>query len=251
VYDFFKAVIFRPLVKWLWRASLVGGENVPASGGAVLAINHPATSETYVLPAMLDRTVTFPAKAELFRGDRGPVSKVVAWFMKAIKQVPLDRSGGRTSMDGLRPILQVLADGGLVGIFPEGTRSPDGRLYKGKTGVARIALLAGVPVIPVAVFDTQTVRTRLGIPWVRRPRLVVGKPLDFTAYAAGADDPAVIRWVTNEVVAAIQQLSGQEYVDVYASSVKHGGISDEDAAARVLPRPNAGVTPPALPPADI
>ena len=251
MYEFFKAVIFRPLVKWGFRATIVGEENVPATGGAVLAINHPATSETYALPAMLDRTVTFPAKAELFRGDRGPISKLVAWFMKAIKQVPLDRSGGRMSMEGLRPILQVLADGGLVGIFPEGTRSPDGRLYKGKTGVARIALAAGVPVIPIAVSDTQTVRTRLGIPWVRRPRMVVGEPLDFSAYADASDDPTVMRWVTNEVVAAIQELSGQEYVDVYASSVKHGGVTAEAAAAKVLPRPNTGVTPPALPASDI
>ncbi|MDQ7992295.1 MAG: lysophospholipid acyltransferase family protein [Propionicimonas sp.] len=251
MYEFFKTVLFRPVVKWLMRATLAGAENVPATGGAVLAINHPATSETYVLPAMLERTLTFPAKAELFRGDRGPGSKVVAWFMKAIKQVPLDRSGGRMSLEGLRPILQVLADGGLVGIFPEGTRSPDGRLYKGKTGVARIALLAGVPIIPVAVFDTATVRTRLGIPWVRRPRLVVGEPLDFSAYSGRADDPAVMRWVTNEVMAAIQELSGQEYVDVYAGSVKHGAVSAADADAKVLPRPNTGATPPPLPATNI
>lgn len=247
MYEFFKSVVFRPVVKWLMRASITGADNVPASGGAVLASNHPATSETYVIPAMLDRTLIFPAKAELFRGDRGPASKVVAWFLKVTGQVPLDRSGGRMSVDGLRPILQVLADGGMVGIFPEGTRSPDGRLYKGKTGVARIALLAGVPIIPVAALDTGTVRTRLGLPWVRRPRVVVGKPLDFSAYAGGVDDPAVLRWVTNEVMAAIQELSGQQYVDVYASSVKYGAVSAEAAAARELPRPNTGVTPPELP----
>lgn len=251
LYQFFKTALFRPVVKWLWRATIEGEEHIPSVGGAVLAMNHPATSETFVLPAMMERPLTFPAKAELFRGDRGLASKVVAWFLKNVNQVPLDRSGGRMSIDGLRPILQVLADGGLVGIFPEGTRSPDGRLYRGKTGVARIALAAGVPVVPVAAFNTETVRTRLGIPWIRRPRIVVGEPLDFSRYGALADDPAVMRWVTDEVMAAIQALSGQQYVDAYASSVKYGSISAEAAAAKVLPRPGHGSTPPALPPADI
>lgn len=247
-YELFKTVLFRPVVKYLMRATIVGHENIPATGGVVLAINHPATSETYVVPALLDRKLTFPAKAELFQGNRGLGSKVVAWFVKAVGQVPLDRSGGRMSLDGLRPVLDVLAEGGMVGIFPEGTRSPDGRLYRGKTGVARIALAAGVPVVPIAVFNTETIRTRLGIPWVRRPRVVVGEPLDFSAHAAMVDDRVTIRWVTDEVMAAIQQLSGQQYVNVYASSVKYGVISAADADAKVLPRPGFGATPP-VPPA--
>lgn len=250
MYDFFKLVIFRPLVKYLFGAKLTGEENVPATGGAVLAVNHLAASETYILPALLKRRLTFPAKAELFAGNRGPASKLVAWFLKAVNQVPLDRSGGRTSLDGLRPVLNVLAEGGLVGIFPEGTRSPDGRLYRGKTGVARIALAAGVPVIPVASFNTQTVRNRFGIPWVRKPRLVVGEPLDFSAYAGRMDDREVIRWVTDEVMAAIQALSGQTYVEAYASSVKYGALSAEEAKAKELPRPGYGSTPPALPAAE-
>lgn len=249
-YQIFKTGLFRPVVKYLMRATITGQEHVPATGGAVLAINHPATAETYVVPAMLDRQVIFPAKAELFKGNRGLGSKVVAWFVKAVDQVPLDRSGGRMSLDGLRPVLDVLADGGLVGIFPEGTRSPDGRLYRGKTGVARIALAARVPVIPIAVSDTQTVRTRLGLPWVRRPRVVVGEPLDFSRFAGLAHDRATIRWVTDEVMAAIQQLSGQQYVDTYASSVKYGAVSAAEADQLVLPRPGQGGTGPVPPAAN-
>lgn len=250
MYDFFKLLLFRPVVKFLFGAKLAGEENIPATGGAVLAVNHIGAFETYALPALMRRRLTFPAKAELFAGNRGLASKVVAWFLKGVGQVPLDRSGGRTSLDGLRPVLQVLEDGGLVGIFPEGTRSPDGRLYRGKTGVARIALTADVPVIPIAAFSTQTVRNRLGIPWVRKPRLVAGEPLHFPEYAGRGDDREVIRWVTDEVMAGIQKLSGQTYVEAYASSVKYGSLTAEEAKAKELPRPGYGSTPPALPAAE-
>lgn len=243
MYDFFKTWLFRPVVRWLFRAEITGAENLPATGGALLASNHLSAGDTFVLPAMMRRKLTFPAKAELFRGDRGLGSKLVAWFMKAIKMVPLDRSGGRASLEGLAPVLNVLHEGGLVGIYPEGTRSPDGRLYKGRTGVARMALAAGVPIIPVAMADSQTVR-RLGIPWIDRPKITIGKPLDFSAYAGLHDDHGVLRWITDEVMAAIQELSGQTYVDAYGSSVKHGSLSAADAEARVLPRPGYGATPP-------
>lgn len=246
-YGFFKNVLFWPVVRFLFRARIEGQENIPASGGAVLASNHIAAGDTFVLPAMMKRKLTFPAKAELFSGKGGLGSKVVAWFLKAVGQVPLDRSGGRVSLDGLGPVLQVLADGGLVGIYPEGTRSPDGRLYKGRTGVARLALAAGVPVVPVAVFHTETVRTRVGIPWIWKPRIVIGKPLDFSAYAAFHDDRNGLRWVTDEVMAAIQQLSGQTYVEAYGTSVKSGSLSAAEADARVLPRPGYGTQRPELP----
>ncbi len=251
MYNFFKYVVFRPVVKYLFGATIEGAENVPAGGGALLASNHIAAGETFITPALLRRPVTFPAKAELFKGNRGLSSKVIAWFMKAINQVPLDRSGGRASLDGLRPVLQVLADGGIVGIYPEGTRSPDGRLYKGHTGVARMALAAGVPVIPVAAFDTASVKGFLGIPWIKRPHVVVGKPLDFTAYAGLHDDRATLRWITDEVMAAIQELSGQTYVEAYASSVKRGSMSKAEADARVLARPGLGSVPPQLPSGEL
>ena len=243
-YQLFKNLLFAPVVRWLFHARIEGAENVPQTGGAILASNHLAAGDTFVMPALLERQVTFPAKAELFAGNRGIFSKIIAWFLKAVGQVPLDRSGGRISLDGLGPVLKVLADGGLVGIYPEGTRSPDGRLYKGRTGVARMALAAGVPVIPVAVANTAPVRTALGIPWIWQPRIVIGKPRDFSAYAALANDRDTLRWITDEVMNDIQQLSGQTYVDGYGTSVKSGSLTPADVEARVLPRPGYGTTPP-------
>jgi 1-acyl-sn-glycerol-3-phosphate acyltransferase len=247
MYNFFKYLMVRPIVRFLFWATLVGAENVPVTGGALLASNHLAAGDTYITPAMLKRQVTFPAKAELFRGDRGPRSVILAWFMRSIKQVPLDRSGGRVSLAGLEPVLNALHEGRLVGIYPEGTRSPDGRLYKGHTGVARMALASGAPVIPVAVADTARVKGLFGIGWVWKPKVIVGKPIDFSAYTGLHDDRAVLRWVTDEVMAAIQELSGQTYIDAYASSVKRGALTQAASDARILARPGLGATPPQLP----
>ena len=251
MYNFFKYLLVRPVVRFLFRARLEGESHVPAEAGAILASNHLAAGDTYITPALLRRQVTFPAKAELFRGDRGLGSKIMAWFIKSIKQVPLDRSGGRVSLEGLQPVLDALGEGRLVGIYPEGTRSPDGRLYKGHTGVARMALAAGVPVIPVAVFDTKAVKGIFGIPWVHRARVIIGEPLDFTEYAGRHDDRQVLRWVTDEVMAAIQELSGQTYVEAYASSVKRGSLTAAEADARGQERPGLGATPPSLPPGKL
>jgi len=245
-YALFKNVLFAPIVRWLFRATIEGEENLPKTGGVILASNHLAAGDTFVMPAMLHRQVTFPAKAELFAGNRGIGSKIVAWFLKAVGQVPLDRSGGRVSLEGLGPVLRVLADGGMVGIYPEGTRSPDGRLYKGRTGVARLALAAGVPVVPVGMLNTQTVR-RLGIPWIWKPQVKIGKPMDFGAYAGLHDDRETLRWVTDEVMNAIMELTGQTYVEAYGTSLKSGSLTAADAEARVLPRPGYGATPPELP----
>lgn len=249
-YTLFKTLLFAPVVRWLFRAKIEGENNVPQAGGAILASNHLSAGDTFVLPAMLHRPLTFPAKAELFHGNRGFGSKIVAWFLTAVGQVPLDRSGGRVSLEGLGPILKVLADGGLVGIYPEGTRSPDGRMFKGHTGVARMALVAGVPVIPVAMANTQAVK-RLGIPWIWKPRIVIGEPLDFSAYADRPEDREVLRWATDEVMNAIAQLSGQTYVEAYGTSLKSGSLSAAEADARVLPRPGYGATPPAPSPGGL
>ncbi len=242
LYPLFKHVIFQPIVKYLYRATLVGEENIPASGGVILASNHLGAGETVVLPAMIKRQLTFPAKAELFRGDRGPLSKLIAWFLTAVGQVPLDRSGGRASLDGLGPVLKVLHEGGAVGVYPEGTRSPDGRLYKGKTGVGRMALAAGVPVVPVAVHNTD-ISKKFGLPWMDHPVITFGPPLDFSQYNDRADDRAVIRWVTDQVMAAIQDLSGQVYVDAYGTSVKSGSLSPAEADARIRERPGTALPP--------
>lgn len=249
LYSLFKNVVFRPVIKYVFRARVENEENIPAAGGVIVASNHLDAGDTIVFPAMIKRQVTFPAKAELFAGDRGPFSKLVAWFLTAVGQVPLDRSGGRASLDGLGPVLQVLAEGGCVGIYPEGTRSPDGRLYKGKTGVARMALAAQVPIVPVAM-KNSTISKRAGIPWIDHPVVVVGKPLDFSEYYGRVDDPRVLRWVTDQVMAAIQELSGQTYVEAYGTSVKSGSLTKAEADARILERPGINtVEPEPTPPA--
>ena len=248
-YTVFKNVAFRPVIKYLFGAKVVGEENIPTTGGVILASNHLDAGDTLVLPSMIKRQVTFPAKAELFAGNRGPISKVVAWFLKEAGQVPLDRSGGRASLDGLAPVLQVLADGGCVGIYPEGTRSPDGRLYKGKTGVARMALAARVPVVPVAMKNSQLKKTA-GILWIDHPVVLIGEPLDFSEYFERGEDPRVLRWVTDQVMAAIHELSGQTYVEAYGTSVKGGSLTQAEADARILERPGVNTRQPEpLPPA--
>ncbi|TRY18854.1 1-acyl-sn-glycerol-3-phosphate acyltransferase [Tessaracoccus rhinocerotis] len=243
-YGFFKAALFGPLVKYGFRARIVGAENVPVGGGAILASNHLGAMDSIVVPAMLPRHLTFPAKAELFTGEHGLGSKIVAWFLKAIKMVPMDRGGGRASAESLGAIAKVLAEGEVVAIYPEGTRSPDGRLYKGKTGMARMVLANDVPVIPVGVVGTQKVKGLFGIPWIRRPLVIVGEPLRFSQYANQPGDTRTLRWVTDETLYAIQQLTGQEYADVYASRVKVGDLKDKGSDAFVLPRPGGGEAPP-------
>lgn len=241
-YGFFK-VPFRALVRFGYGARPVGESNIPARGAVILAGNHIGTADAFIVPSLIERNVTFPAKAEMFAGKGGLFSKLIAWFLKAVGQVPLDRSGGRASADGLGPILQVLHEDGVVGIFPEGTRSPDGNLYRGKTGVARLALASGAPVIPVALRNSQFKGKRLGIPWVDHPVITYGKPLDFSAFAWGVNDRAVLRWVTDEIMAAIQQVTGQVYVDAYATSIKYGGMAKEEAQRRTKSRPGGGPAP--------
>ena len=251
-YSFLKYGLVRPFVKVAYAPRVVGAENIPETGGVVLACNHTSATETYMMPALIRRQVTYPAKAELFRkgkGVRGLPQTAVAWALGAVGQVPLDRSGGRASLDGLGPVLKVLGDGGVVGIFPEGTRSVDGRLYKGKTGVARLALAANAPVVPVAFINAEVTSKLFGlVPMSRHPEVRFGRPLEFGRYAGCQDDRAVVRWVTDEIMNAIRELSGQIYVDAYGTSVKYGGMSPEDADAKILPRPGGGPAPtPCLP----
>nr|WP_246293439.1 lysophospholipid acyltransferase family protein [Naumannella cuiyingiana] len=229
----------------MWRPWADGLENVPRRGGAVLASNHIGAAETILIPLMAPRRLTFPAKAELFQGRTLP-QRVVAAFLRAVGQVPMDRSGGRASAAAMGEVTDVLRSGNLLAIFPEGTRSPDGRLYKGRTGVARLALSAGVPVIPVAVSNTEGVRGPLGMPMVNRPGVVFGEPMDFSAWHDRSTDRNVLRFVTDEIMNGIMELSGQDYVDVYGSSVKSGQYDEAELAERRLPRPGFGRTPPAV-----
>lgn len=242
-YSFFKTVLVRPAVTWWFRVEIEGTEKIPA-GGCILASNHLDAGDTFALPALIKPMVTFPAKKELFQG-KGFKNRLVGWFLRAVGQAPIDRSGGRASAAALGTVERVLLDGGVVAIFPEGTRSPDGRLYKGHTGVARLALTSGHPVLPVGMINTCLVRSRLGIPTMRGARIIIGDPIDFNDWTGQNNDQKVIRWITNEVMAAIQQLTGQTYVDVYASRVKRGDLLGADVSRHLLDRPNQGQQMPA------
>lgn len=243
-YEFLKYALFGPGVRALWHPRVIGEENIPEQGGVILACNHVAALDPIIVATMIRRQLTYPAKKELFEGGRGPGSEVVAWFLRAVNQVPLDRSGGRTSVNGMGPVNERLAEGGVVGIFPEGTRSPDGRMFKGKTGVARLTLQSGAPVVPVGISGTTVRRKVLGIPLLNHPRIVFGKPMHFDVLADRQQETAVLRWVTDEIMGAIDDLTGQEYVDVYGFRVKHGNLRGKDVSRWVLPRPGGRPVPP-------
>ncbi len=199
-----------------------GFEHIPAEGPAILASNHLSFSDSFFLPAMLDRKVTFIAKAEYFTTP-GIKGRMTAAFFKGVGQLPVDRSGVRGAGEAaIRSGIEVLERGELFGIYPEGTRSPDGRLYRGKPGgLARVALASQVPVIPVAMVDTEKIQPPgKVIPKLMRPGIRVGRPLDFSRYQGMDHDRFVLRAVTDEVMYAIMKLSGQEYVDIYATAAK-------------------------------
>jgi 1-acyl-sn-glycerol-3-phosphate acyltransferase len=213
--------ILGPILKIVFRPWAEGTDNVPREGPAILASNHLSFSDHFFGPLPLPRKVTFLAKAEYFTGSglKGLVSKA---FFRGVGQIPVDRTGGQASERALRTGLRVLADGKLLGIYPEGTRSPDGRLYRGKTGVARLALEARVPVIPTAMVGTFELQPSGRIrPNLRvRPGVRFGKPLDFSRYYGMESDRTVLRAVTDEIIYALMELSGQEYVDQYAQRAK-------------------------------
>ncbi len=219
-YWLLKRVLLGPLLLTLFRPWVKGEDHVPEEGGAILASNHLSFSDSIFLPLVLSRRVTFLAKADYFTG-RGIKGRLTAGFFKGVGQLPVDRSGGERSEAALTMALELLGNGELLGIYPEGTRSPDGRLYRGKTGVARMALEAKVPVIPVAMVGTDRVQP-IGkrIPHIRRVGVVLGEPLDFSRYEGMADDRLVLRSITDEIMYALMELSGQEYTDVYAATMK-------------------------------
>jgi 1-acyl-sn-glycerol-3-phosphate acyltransferase len=219
-YWLMKYIVVGPIVKAIFRPWIIGAENIPATGGAILASNHLSVADSVFLPLMIERPMTFLAKAEYFTG-RGLKGWATKWFMKGTGQIPIDRSGGSASEAALNTALQVLARDELLGIYPEGTRSPDGVLYRGRTGIARMALEAKVPVIPVVMVDTDTMMPiGRAVPRVVRVGMVIGEPLDFRRYDGMENDRYILRSVTDEIMVALQQLGQQRYRDVYASSVK-------------------------------
>ena len=215
-----KHILIGPWLRILWRPWTEGVENVPTQGAAVIVSNHLSFSDSFFMPLMVSRKVTFLAKSDYFTG-RGIKGLFTKMFFAGAGQVPVDRSGGRASEAALLTALRILNEGNLLGIYPEGTRSGDGRLYRGRTGVARMALEAGVPVIPVAMIGTYEIQPPGQVkPRVRRVGMRFGAPLDFSRYEGLGGDRFILRSVTDEIIYALMDLSRQEYVDMYATKAK-------------------------------
>jgi 1-acyl-sn-glycerol-3-phosphate acyltransferase len=232
IYLFLKAVIVGPFVNAVFRPWVRGAEHLPKTGPVILASNHLSFIDSVFLPLAVDRRIRFLAKSEYFTMP-GIKGWLIKHFFLMIGQLPIDRSGGRASEASLDTGLRVLAGGEQLGIYPEGTRSPDGRLYRGRTGVARMILESGVPVIPVAMIDTEKVMpTGTKLPKVRRVGVVFGEPIDFSRFQGLETDRFVLRSVTDEIMYELSRLSGQEYVDVYATSVKKSPAVKRSSAAR-------------------
>ena len=223
-------IILTPILRVLFRVRVEGLENVPADGAAILASNHISFSDSIFLPLVLKRRITFVAKAEYFEDPK------TAWFFRAVGQIPINREGGSASQRALDSARGVLEQGGLFGIYPEGTRSPDGRLYKGKTGVARLALQTGAPILAVAMIGTREaqpigqVKPRFFMPIT----IKISKPLRFDRFAERKDDPLVLRQITDEVMFELRELSGQEYVNTYAKRKDHEDADVEPAKVATI-----------------
>jgi 1-acyl-sn-glycerol-3-phosphate acyltransferase len=221
LYWLLKYVLLGPWLLLIYRPVVEGRHHLPAAGPAIIASNHLAFTDSIFMPLVVRRRkVTFVAKAEYFTG-RGIKGWLVKMFFIGTGMIPVDRTGGRAAQAALHTQLRVLREGQLAGIYPEGTRSPDGRLYRGKTGVARLALESGAPVIPVAMLNADELQPPGKIlPRWRRVRIRFGPPMDFSRYAGMAGDRFVERAVTDEIMYQLMELSGREYVDVYAQKVK-------------------------------
>lgn len=203
---------------FIFRPKVTGLRYVPSTGPVIIASNHLSFSDSIFMPLVVSRKVTFLAKSEYFTapGIKGLIKKLT--FI-ALGQVPIDRSGGKRSEAALLTGLRLLSENHCLGIYPEGTRSPDGRLYKGRTGIARMAIESGAPVIPVAMFNTAEIQpTGQVVPKVRRVEMVFGEPMYFTGDSTDLD---LLRSVTNQIMEKIAELSKQEYVpNMYASEAK-------------------------------
>jgi len=235
-YNLLKYVLLGPLLRLVFRPRIEGLEHVPASGPAIVAGNHLSFSDHFLMPAVLKRRITFLAKAEYFTGP-GLKGRLTAAFFRSAGQIPVDRSGKDAGQAAIREGLGVLGRDELLGIYPEGTRSHDGRLYKGKVGVAVMALRAGVPVVPCAMigtFEAQPPGRKL--PRVHPVTIRFGEPLDFSRYAGMENEKAILRAVTDEIMYAILSLSGQEYVDRYAADVKAAEAAGEERSKRPFRR---------------
>lgn len=215
----FSRFVAGPILRAYGRPRLVGGANIPSTGAAILASNHLSIVDSVYLPFLLDRPVTFPAKAEYFSA-RGPIGRIWAAYLRSTNQLKIDRDGARAAQATLDAALELLKNGQLFGFYPEGSRSPDGRLYRGRSGLGYLALNSGAPVIPVAMVGTREMLPPGG--WLPRPHRVearIGKPMTF-ADLTGLPPARARKAVADRVMAAIAELSGQEYVHKYVSDHK-------------------------------
>lgn len=212
LYPAAKAVL-TPLFRAAWRWDIQGLENIPAEGGAILCPNHTSVLDSFFVPAMLPRRVTYVGKAEYM--DSWKTRRI----FPALGMIPIDRTGGDAAERALATAQRVLERGELFGIYPEGTRSRDGRLYRGKTGPARLALRADVPIIPIGIRGAREVMPPdAKFPNLRKPvTLIFGEPIDVSRYAGRLNDHLALRQIMDEVMYEIRELSGQEYVNEYAS----------------------------------
>ena len=222
-YTFLKSFL-TPILMLLFRPKVSGLRHVPNLGPVIIASNHLSFSDSIFMPLVVPRKVTFMAKSEYFTspGIKGFFKKII---FRALGQVPVDRSGGRRSESAIRTGLKLLEEGQCIGIYPEGTRSPDGRLFKGRTGIARMAIDSGAPIVPVAMFNTAEIQpTGQVVPKVRRVEMVFGEPMYFNG---DSSDLAFLRQVTDEIMRGIQKISGQVYVDMYASDAKNALAAEQ------------------------
>lgn len=248
-YKFFKYILIGPWLRVWNRPFYIGGEKVPREGAALMVSNHLAVMDHFYFPLVCQRQLTFLAKAEYFNTP-GFVGGIQKFFFTSVGQVPIDRTSGDAARDALIAGTKVLARGDLLGISVEGTRSPDGRLYRGKTGAARVALKTGVPVFPMALIDTHKANP-IGT-WIPRPArvgVVIGDPIDPKPYLAKYDDEyQAARALTDDLLVEIQKLSGQEYVNAYAADVKQSltdglGYPEGTEPGGALTRPAPGPKP--------
>lgn len=231
-------VVIGPVLHVMGRPKIVGLENIPPEGPAILASNHLSVIDSMYLPLMIGRPVVFPAKAEYFAA-RGPLGRLWAAYLRSTNQLQMDREGARSAQATLEAALDLLRAGELFGFYPEGTRSPDGRLYRGRSGIGYLALNSGAPVIPVAMMGTRKMLPP-GAPLPRPTRIEIriGKRMEF-GHLAGEPPARARRTVADEVMRAIGELSGQEYVHQYASDVK-ARLSEEDGGPGEEPRARSG-----------
>ncbi|POX49036.1 1-acyl-sn-glycerol-3-phosphate acyltransferase [Streptomyces sp. Ru72] len=214
-----KAVL-GPIMRLMFRPQVEGAEHIPADGPVIMAGNHLTFIDSIVLPLVTKRQVLFIGKDEYVTG-KGPKGRLMAWFFTGVGMIPVDRDGASGGVAALMTGRRVLEEGKVFGIYPEGTRSPDGRLYRGRTGIARLTLMTGAPVVPFAMIGTDKLQPGgRGMPRPGRVTVRFGEPMEFSRYEGMDRDRYVLRAVTDSVMTEVMRLSGQEYVDMYATKAK-------------------------------